>query len=276
MNEKKIEDEIIDDFGNEWSYFDQKNLSLKETNDIFNDYFNIFPWHLITKNSIGFDAGCGTGRWAKIISAKVKEIHCIDPSDAIEVAKSTLSNNKNSFFYKEKISAMSIKDESMDFGYSLGVLHHLTDTQERLNDCVKKLKKNSPFLLYIYYNLDNKPKLFYILWKVSNYIRLFISKMPFDLKLFLSLLIAVVVYFPLARINFFLSKIGVNTENIPLSYYKNKSFYIMKNDSLDRFGTKLEKRFSKKEIEVMMIKSGLVNISFNNKAPYWIALGYKK
>ena len=52
--------------------------------------------------------------------------------------------------------------------------------------------------------------------------------------------------------------------------------YIIKTDSLDRFGTRVEKRFSKKEIENLMFNGGLCNISFHNEAPYWIAIGYKK
>ena len=44
-----------------------------------------------------------------------------------------------------------------------------------------------------------------------------------------------------------MSKLKLNVFNFPLSDYKNKSFYTMRTDALDRFGTKLEKRFSKKE-----------------------------
>ena len=47
-------------------------------------------------------------------------------------------------------------------------------------------------------------------------------------------------------------------------------------DTLDRFGTKLEKRFTKAEISLMMIKSGLSDIEFSNSTPFWVAIGYKK
>jgi methylase of polypeptide subunit release factors len=37
--------------------------------------------------------GCGSGRWATIISPKVKKIVCIDASlDAINIAKENLKN----------------------------------------------------------------------------------------------------------------------------------------------------------------------------------------
>ena len=50
----------------------------------------------------------------------------------------------------------------------------------------------------------------------------------------------------------------------------------MKTDSLDRFGTRLEQRFTKNEIYKMMKVSGLINIKFSEKSPYWVAVGIKK
>ena len=69
---------------------------------------------------------------------------------------------------------------------------------------------------------------------------------------------------------------GFNVNNFPLSYYRNKNFYFMATDSLDRFGTKLEKRFTKKEVEKMLLDAGFVEIKFSKNTPYWVALAWKK
>ena len=50
----------------------------------------------------------------------------------------------------------------------------------------------------------------------------------------------------------------------------------MRTDSLDRFGTKLEKRFSKKEITELLNKTGFKDVEFSNKMPYWVAICKKK
>ena len=50
----------------------------------------------------------------------------------------------------------------------------------------------------------------------------------------------------------------------------------MKTDSLDRFGTRLEKRFSKDEIKTMLSESGFRDIKFSEKMPHWVAIAYKK
>ena len=49
----------------------------------------------------------------------------------------------------------------------------------------------------------------------------------------------------------------------------------MMTDALDRFGTKLEKRYTKEEIIIMMKESNLEKISFSDREPFWVALGYK-
>ena len=57
---------------------------------------------------------------------------------------------------------MKLANNSMDFGFSLGVLHHTIDVQSNLNNFVDKLKEKSPFLLYLYYKFENKPIIYKI------------------------------------------------------------------------------------------------------------------
>jgi ubiquinone/menaquinone biosynthesis C-methylase UbiE len=268
--------QVVQNFGEEWKKFDQSDMTDFELESIFKEYFQIFPWLMLPEKSQGFDLGCGSGRWAKIVSTKCFHLHCIDPSEAIEVAKKNLKNNLNCSFYKKGVDEIPLDNSSMDFGYSLGVLHHIPDTQAGIIECVKKLKPGAPFLLYLYYAFDNQPFWYRFLWKLSNFFRLQISKLPFNLKLFFSQCIAFLIYYPLAKISKFLDILKFNIHSFPLSAYRNKSFYTMKTDALDRFGTKLESRYTKEEIKKLMSNAGLENIIFSDKIPFWVALGYKK
>ena len=272
-----LEKKVISDFGKEWKFYNQHSLRENELKTLFDKYFNIFPFNKINKRSEGFDMGCGSGRWAKFIAPKVKKINCIEPSqNAISAAKENLKVFKNCIFFNDDVFNNSLKNNSQDFGYCLGVLHHIEDTEKGLKSCIEKLKKGAPFLLYIYYKLDNKPYYFRLIWQVSNLIRLIVSKLPFKIKLFVTQIIAIFIYFPLAKTSLFFEKLGLDVSNIPISSYKNTTLYTMKTDSLDRFGTRLEQRFTKKEIYKMMESCGLINIKFSNKEPYWVAVGEKK
>jgi hypothetical protein len=65
----------------------------------------------------------------------------------------------------------------------------------------------------------------------------------------------------------------MRVENVPLSFYRRTPLGNLKVSSLDRFGTNLEFRFSRVEMEEMMRKAGLEDIRFQERPPYWIALG---
>ena len=237
--------DVINNFGKEWSRFRQVNeLSNEELERYYQNYFNIFPEEFFSKEGlIGFDMGCGSGRWASFIAPKVEKLLCVDPSEeALEVAKENLSSFINCKYVCCTAENFSIPDQSMDFGYSLGVLHHVSNTEESLINCVKKLKKNAPFLLYLYYQLDNRSFFYKFVWKLSDIARLVISRMPFQLKKIVTDLVAVGVYWPLSRLSKLVNLVGFNDSSIPLSFYKNSSFHTLRTDALDRLGTKLEKR----------------------------------
>ena len=89
-------------------------------------------------------------------------------------------------------------------------------------------------------------------------------------------MIALLVYLPIARGALLFEKIGVNVSNFPLTWYRNEPFYILRTDALDRFGTRLEQRFTKAEIIKMMHDSGFQNLKFSDKEPFWTVLAYKK
>ena len=272
---KNQDKNTVDGFGDEWSRFDQSDLPQAEQQLLFDEYFSVFPWKNISKESTGFDLGCGTGRWARSVAPKVKKLICIDPSSALEIAKKNLSNFDNCEFDSATVDEMPMQDNSMDFGYSLGVLHHVPDTALGIKQCVKKLKIGAPLLLYLYYRFDNRPWWFRLIWSVSDLLRRIVSKMPYKLRYVSSQIISIIVYFPLARFALFLEKLNFNVSNFPLSSYKNLSFYTMRTDALDRFGTRLEQRFTRKEIKNMMRNAGLENIEFSNSKPFWVAVGYK-
>lgn len=90
-------------------------------------------------------------------------------------------------------------------------------------------------------------------------------------------MLAVLVYWPLSRFAGLLHKLNFHSlaKKIPLEPYYNKPFYNLRNDCLDRFGTKLEQRFLKPEIEAMMKEAGLSEIRFGEKSAFWHAVGKK-
>ena len=271
-----IDPPTVAGFGEEWAAFDQSALADQEHRELFERYFGIFPFDGLPPDAEGFDLGCGSGRWAALVAPRVGKLHCIDPSDkALVVARKTLSSRQNVDFHLAGADSIPFATESQDFGYSLGVLHHIPDTAAALRDAVSRLKPEAPFLVYLYYAFDNRPVWFRRLWQTTEVGRHLISRLPFGMRKAVTTGIAATVYWPLARAAGLAESNGREVGNWPLSPYRHLSFYTMRTDALDRFGTRLEQRFSRAQIQRMMLDAGLKDIQFSEKEPFWVACGLK-
>ena len=273
---KNIDKKTVEDFGEEWNKYNQSSIPDEELKKSWNQYFDMFSFEELSNDSEGFDMGCGSGRWAKFVANKVHLLNCIDPSEkALNVAKRNLSNFSNIRYFNASVNDNILKENSQDFGYCLGVLHHIPDTLEGIKACAKLLKKNAPFLLYLYYNFENRSFFFKLIWRLSDFIRKIISSLSPKTKIFITSIIAYLIYYPLARFAFISEKLGIDVSNFPLSDYRNKPIYFMKTDALDRFGTRLEKRFSKDEIKRMLQEAGFRDIRFSKNMPFWVSISRK-
>lgn len=273
---KNLDLETVHSFGDEWSRFDQSKLSATEAGKMFDEYFAVFPWEALPPDASGFDMGCGSGRWARLMAPRVGHLHCIDPSIAIEVAKKAMVDSTNVTFHQASVDDRPLPAASQDFGYSLGVLHHVPDTAAALKSCALMLKPGAPLLVYLYYAFDNRSAGFRMLWRVSDLLRRLICRLPPSLKNWVTDGLAFTVYFPLGRLSLLAERVGLSVEALPLSHYRHHSLFTMRTDSRDRFGTPLEQRFTKKQIQAMLEAAGLENIRFSDRAPFWCAVGLKR
>ncbi|HUR65427.1 MAG TPA: class I SAM-dependent methyltransferase [Chitinophagaceae bacterium] len=267
----------VQSFGEEWQAF--HHFTDAEIKNIGDTYFDIITPEMVGSDKIAADFGCGTGRWSKYFHTKVGAVVAIDPSDAVLAAAQLLEGVENVHLYKASIDKLPFADDYFDIGFSLGVLHHIPDTEKALAACVKKIKPGGHFLVYLYYSLDNRGEVYKALFRLSNLVRIGVSKMPARLKKFYCDLMAIFFYMPFVLFSRLLRWMRVSKKirsKMPLHAYESTSFYIIRNDALDRFGTPLEQRFSRKQILEMMENAGLENIVFSEQSPFWHAVGQKK
>lgn len=266
----------IDSFGHQWSRFDQAELGEDELRRLFDEYFDIFPWERLPPDACGADVGCGSGRWAIFAAERAAQLHCVDPSaEALGVARHNLRAFSHIQFHQAGVDELPFDEGSLDFAYSLGVLHHVPDTLAALKSVTRALKPGAPMLVYLYYAFDNRPAWYRLLWRLTDAARRVIAWLPPRAKSLVCDVIALSVYWPLARAARAASVLGIDVSSFPLAVYRSRSFYSMRTDARDRFGTPLEHRFRADTIRQMMHDAGLTEIRFSEAPPYWCAVGVK-
>ncbi len=272
--EENRDDRVISHFGGEWkkfNYLDEERLS--EIQNQFDAYLTPLSEDVKSRNDLVVgDFGAGSGRWAHFFLKLSSDLWLVEPGvESFSVLQERFAQERGVHLLNQTVSENEIPPESLDLSVSLGVLHHIPDTLEGIKAIYEKTKPGGYFLCYLYYAMENKPKAYRMLWKFSNSLRTAISSLPYLFRRLVCEVIALVVYFPLARLSKFAEKVGVSSRNIPLHHYKDMSFYVMRNDAYDRFGTSLEQRFTKTEISELISKSGfdISTLRFSDVEPFW-------
>ena len=94
----------------------------------------------ISKNKIILDAGCGTGKYLRLLESNGVKYIGVDLSfKQLEKAKSKATKN-NSLFICSNLSNLVLEDNSVDLIISSWVLGTITNLDER-NKCLNELKR---------------------------------------------------------------------------------------------------------------------------------------
>ena len=272
--DENVDQEVIISFGHEWEVFDYAET---ETDDALNAQFLAYssPIDLGQFNSsasVAADFGAGSGRWTSRLLPYFSTVYSLEPSEgANKVLKNKFASEVRVKILQETVGANSIPSKSLDLAMSLGVLHHIPDTGLAIRDVSSKIKSGGYFLCYLYYKLENKPFFYRGLFWASNSLRWVISRMPYAMRRLIARLLAGAIYLPLARTSKILRIRGKDVSNFPLHHYADMPFVMLQNDALDRFGTRLEQRFSKKDIISMLDIAGfdLSTLTFSEREPFW-------
>ena len=112
------------------------------------------------KNKLVLDAGCGPGRFTFILSSfKCKKIFGIDIlQDNIKIAKKVFKN-KNIKYLKADVLNIPFKNETFDFVYSSGVVHHTKNMKKGIKELFRVCKKVDIFIytfmeMVVYFGLQ--------------------------------------------------------------------------------------------------------------------------
>ena len=264
------ETDLVRGFGEEWTRFHA--MAPKDLEVAGAELFDLLPWSELGPGTRVVDIGCGSGRWSEYLRERVGVIDAIDPSQAVIMAAGQHQDAANIRWSMAQAEDLPFADHSFDLALCIGVLHHLERPERALQEAFRVLRPGGILLVYVYYALEQRGPLFRSLFRLASGLRRLIHRAPGPVKRLVCDLLAIFVYWPLATLSGLLKAMGLGFwYKMPLSFYHNKSFRVMRNDALDRFGTAVEKRYTRDMTADLLVNTGFSEVRFSEGPPYWHA-----
>lgn len=241
-------------FGYEWTHFNDWRPS-GATN--FGDYFAGFDLPSLAGRLV-LDAGCGMGRHARQVAPFAGHLIALDFSRAIEQAARNTSTLDNVHCIQADLLALPVAPASIDFIYSLGVLHHLEQTEQALQGLVQALRPGGRLRIYLYWKHHGWRG---ALLSLATAARAVTTRMPFGLLRVCCWLLSVALFLTVVLGYRLLDALGVRAhQSWPLYSYAKYPFTVLYNDQFDRFSAPIEKRYDPHEVKSLLERAGLESV----------------
>jgi len=166
--------------------------------------------------------------------------------------------------------------ESFDFIYSIGVLHHLPDPEGAFHNLLRYLKPGGEIQIYLYWQPERQPIKRALLALVSAG-RKITTRLPHQAVYALAFPAAVAAFGWFVWPYRILKKIpGLKSlaEKLPMKQYANFPFRVCVNDQLDRFSAPIENRYTRQQVADWLKRAQLENAEVN-AAFGWVGTGRK-
>jgi SAM-dependent methyltransferase len=174
-------DKYVRSFSAQWNLFSRTQLNARENRETFTNKTGLLPEQLA--GSLVLEAGCGMGRFLEVVSKDPSAtVVGFDLSLAVESAFANIGARRNVQIVQADIMNPPFRQGSFDVVFSIGVLHHTSNPKLAFGKLVPLLKRDGQIAIWVY----SKPKRPYL----SDFYRIFTSRMPWSFVLALSRLLA--------------------------------------------------------------------------------------
>ncbi|MGO8873811.1 MAG: class I SAM-dependent methyltransferase [Acidimicrobiales bacterium] len=257
-------------FGYEWNAFDE----VRDEDERFAEiYFRDLDLDGLA-SKVGLDAGCGKGRFTRILAAHLAAEVALDGSSAVEAAARNLASLPNVTVVKADLRDELFAPGSFDFVSSLGVLHHLDDPRAGFERLVSYLAPKGQILLYLY-SRPSETGARSIALSLATALRTVTVRLPHRTLKALSTPIAGALYGTMVLPGRWGERREVPAlAGLPMDTYRDKPFRSLVLDTFDRLSAPVEYRYVWKDLEPWFSDAGLVVDAARDETG-WFILAHK-
>ena len=253
-------------FGYEWNAFDDVR---PEDEDFAKIYFKDVDLPRL-RGLVGLDAGCGKGRFTRVMARSLSAVVALDGSNAVDAAVKNLNEMPNVFVVRADLRSPPLAPESFDFVACLGVLHHLDDPRGGFRRLVRYVAPKGQLLLYLY----SRPTAFgsrKVGLALASALRKLTVLMPARLLEMSCCPIALALYGMVVIPGRFGADHGLSfLERLPMDTYRDKPWRSLVLDTFDRLSAPVEHRFVWSELAPWFDEVGLVVDSARDETGWFI------
>ncbi len=98
----------------------------------------------------GLDAGCGGGRYCKVVAEAGGTVFGADHTDAVNKAAKLCAHLKNVRLVQADLKQLPFEPATFDFVFSIGVMHHDADTRAVFDAVAKMVKPGGRYAVWLY------------------------------------------------------------------------------------------------------------------------------
>lgn len=144
-------DQYVRSFSFQWTKHRQTQLDAqdrRESEETFRLSTGFTPEQLAGK--LVLDVGCGMGRFADVASRWGAEVVGVDLSYAIESAQKNIGARDNVHLAQADVFHLPFREQTFDFIFSIGVLHHTPDCRRAVRSLIPFIKKGGKLAVWLY------------------------------------------------------------------------------------------------------------------------------
>ncbi len=246
-------EDYVDNFGFEWTTHAQTQLDSQENQTSekqFRENTRINPEEL--RGKLVLDAGCGMGRYAEVASRYGARVIGIDLSRAVEAARRNLADRDNVQILQANLLKLPFPDQTFDFIYSIGVLHHTPNCETTFRGLVRLLKPGGTIVIWLYQGYNRTS------YRLSDIYRKITTRLPNRLLHAMCYVAVPIYYVDVALNKIYLGPLAqIIRIMLPVSHHPDWRWRVL--DTFDWYSPQYQSKHTYEEVFRWFESEGLVN-----------------